>query len=87
LSFIMLSEAILEMAKAGVGVGVMPRWSAQAAIHAGGVRALSIGRRGTYRQWSAATLRAQADPPWLTDFIDLLAARALPARAAAVRAS
>jgi hypothetical protein len=34
------------------------------------------------RQWVAATLAAQADPPYLTDFIDLLAERALPTRTA-----
>jgi LysR family transcriptional regulator, regulator for metE and metH len=85
-SFIMLSEAIIEMAKAGIGIGVMPRWSAQGAIQSGGVRPLSFGRRGMHRQWSAATLRSQAEAAHLTDFIDLLAARALPARAA-IRAS
>lgn len=81
ISFVRLSEAILEMAKAGIGIGVMPRWSAQPAIDAGGVRALSITRRGMHRQWSAATLQTSAEPPYLRDFIALLAARALPARA------
>jgi hypothetical protein len=35
------------------------------------------------RRWVAATLAAQPDPPYLVDFMDLLAARAMPARTAA----
>jgi len=81
-SFIMLTEAIVELARAGTGVGVLPRWSAQAAIAAGGVAALSITRRGMRRRWAAATLAAQPDPPYLIDFVDLIAERALPIRAA-----
>ena len=79
-SFIMLTEAMIELARAGTGVGVLPRWSAQRAIASGAVVALSLTRRGMRRQWVAATLAAQADPPFMTDFIDLLAERALPAR-------
>jgi LysR family transcriptional regulator for metE and metH len=80
-SFIMLTEAMIELAKAGAGVGVLPRWSAQRAIASGAVAALSITRRGMRRHWVAATLAAQPDPPYITDFLDLLAERALPSRA------
>jgi LysR family transcriptional regulator for metE and metH len=79
-SFIMLTEAIIEMAKAGVGVGILPRWSAHAAIAARAVVPLSITRKGVRRQWTAATLKAQPEPPYLTDFLDLVSDRALPAR-------
>jgi LysR family transcriptional regulator for metE and metH len=79
-SFIMLTEAILELARAATGVGVLPRWSAQPAIAGGGVVPLAITRQGLRRQWAAATLAAQPDPPFITDFIDLVADRAMPAR-------
>jgi LysR family transcriptional regulator for metE and metH len=79
-SFIMLTEAMIELARAGTGVGVLPRWSAQRAIASGAVVALPLTRRGMRRQWVAATLAAQADPPFMTDFIDLVAERALPVR-------
>jgi LysR family transcriptional regulator for metE and metH len=82
-SFIMLTEAMIELARAGTGIGILPRWSAQRAIAGGGVVALSITRRARRRRWVAATLAAQADPPYLVDFIDLLAERALPVRAGA----
>jgi LysR family transcriptional regulator for metE and metH len=81
-SFIMLTEAMIELARSGAGVGVLPRWSAQRAIATGAVAALSLTRRGLRRQWVAATLAAQPDPPYMTDFIDLLADRALPVRSA-----
>ena len=80
LSFIMLTEAMIEMAKAGLGVAVLPRWSAQAAIATRSVVPLSLTRRGIRRYWTAATLKAQPMPVWLTDFIDLIAERAMPAR-------
>jgi LysR family transcriptional regulator for metE and metH len=80
ISYIMLTEAMIEMARAGLGVGVIPRWSAQAAISSRAVVPLSITRRGVRRQWSAATLKAQPEAPATTTFIDLIAERALPAR-------
>ena len=79
-SFIMLTEAMIELARAGAGVGILPRWSAQRALASGAVAALSITRRGMRRQWAAATLAAHADPPYLSAFIDLVAERALPVR-------
>ena len=85
-SFIMLTEAMIELSKAGVGTAVLPRWSAQRAIAGGGVAALSITRRGMRRAWAAATLAAQPDPPYLRDFVDLIVDRALPVRAG-IRAS
>jgi LysR family transcriptional regulator for metE and metH len=80
--FVQLTEAILEMVKAGRAVSVLPTWSIQPALRAGTVRAIRLTRRGVHRQWSAATLVAREDPPFLSYFLDLLAAQALPVRAA-----
>ncbi len=80
-SFIMLTEAMIELARAGMGIGILPRWSAQRAIGSGAVVALSITRRGLRRRWAAGTLAAQPDLPSLADFIDLVADCALPVRA------
>ncbi|HTH00979.1 MAG TPA: LysR family transcriptional regulator [Vicinamibacterales bacterium] len=82
LSFIMLTEAMIEMARAGLGVAVLPRWSAQPAIATRTVVPLSLTRRGIRRHWTAATLKAQTMSPWLDDFITLVAERALPAQSA-----
>ena len=81
LSFIMLTEAMIAMARAGIGVAVLPRWSAQQAIANRWVAPLSITRRGIRRFWTAATLKAQPVSPWLADFIELIAERAMPVSA------
>jgi LysR family transcriptional regulator for metE and metH len=78
-SFVMLTEAILEMVKAGLGISVMQTWAVEPALRAGEVKAVPITPSGIRRQWSAATLKA-ADAPYVDAFLDLLAARALPAR-------
>jgi LysR family transcriptional regulator for metE and metH len=78
--FVQLTEAILEMVKAGRAVSVLPTWSIQPALRAGTVRAVRLTRRGIHRQWSAAMLAARQDPPYLAHFLELLAAQALPVR-------
>ena len=82
-SFIMLTDAMIELARAGMGVGILPRWSAQRAIGSGAVVGLSITKRGLRRRWAAATLAAQVDPPYIADFAELIADRALPVRSGA----
>ena len=79
-SFVMLTEAILEMVKAGLGVSVMQTWSIEPALGAGDVKAIPITPSGIHRQWRAATLKEAGRVPHVDAFIDLLAARAMPAR-------
>ena len=80
MSFVMLTEAILEMVKARLGISVMQTWAVEPAIRSGDVRAIPITPAGIHRRWSAATLRAAASAPHIDAFVELLAARALPAR-------
>ncbi|MGD9903333.1 MAG: LysR family transcriptional regulator [Vicinamibacterales bacterium] len=76
-----LTEAILELIRAGQGIGIMARWAIEPALKAGTVRAVRIGRRGVFRAWKAATLRSRPEPKWQKDFVALMAAQAMPARA------
>jgi LysR family transcriptional regulator, regulator for metE and metH len=80
LSFVQLTEAIVEMARAGIGVGMIPRWSVEPLVAAGQLRGLRVTAAGVYREWAAMTLAASEEPRYLTDFLDLLARRSLPAR-------
>jgi LysR family transcriptional regulator for metE and metH len=75
-----LTEAILELVKAGLGIGVMAKWAIEPHIKAGSVRAVRITRRGVYRPWSAVTLKDRVEPRWQREFIALLSRQALPAR-------
>jgi LysR family transcriptional regulator, regulator for metE and metH len=79
-SFVMLTEAILEMVKARLGISVMQTWAIEPALRAGDVRAVAITPAGIRRQWHAATLKAAGRVAHVDAFIDLLANRAMPAR-------
>jgi LysR family transcriptional regulator, regulator for metE and metH len=79
-SHLMLTEAIIEMVKANLGVTIIAKWSVLPAIESGAVRALSLGPKGVFRQWSAATVKGAAEPRHVTDFIQLLGAQSLPAK-------
>lgn len=83
-SFVMLTEAILEMVKARLGISVMQTWAIEPALHAGEVRAVPITATGIRRRWSAATLRAAPPSPHVDAFVELLATRAMPARTSAL---
>jgi LysR family transcriptional regulator for metE and metH len=79
-SAVPLTEAILELVKAGLGVSVMARWAIEPAIKTGSVAAVRITRRGHFRPWSAAALRDRVEPKWQKEFIALLSRQALPAK-------
>ena len=77
-----LTEAILELVKAGLGVSVMARWAIEPALKTGAVKAVKISKRGVYRSWSAVTLRDRVEPKWQREFVTLLSRQALPAKLA-----
>jgi LysR family transcriptional regulator for metE and metH len=81
-----LTEAILELVKAGLGVSVMARWAIAPALRAGEVRTVRITRSGVQRTWQAATLQDRPEPLWQREFVALLARQSLPARLARARA-
>lgn len=70
---IQLTEAIIELVKAGLGVGFMARWAVAPHLKAGTLRAVSYTSRGYRRTWSTATLKDMARVPYVREFIDLLA--------------
>ncbi len=81
-----LTEAILELVKAGLGVSVMARWAIEPALKAGTVRAVRITRRGVLRPWTAVTLKDRVEPKWQKEFVAMLAKQALPAKLDRARA-
>jgi LysR family transcriptional regulator for metE and metH len=73
--FVQLTEAIIEMVRADLGVGVMPKWAIQPALTRADVRAIRITPTGVHRQWSAVTVRDIDQPSYLLDFLKLLPSR------------
>jgi LysR family transcriptional regulator, regulator for metE and metH len=69
-----LTEAIIEMVKAGVGISVLARWAVAPHVEAGTLRAVRLMSRGFHRQWSAAMLRQEPTPLYLREFAKLLSA-------------
>ena len=72
-SKVQLTEALIEMIKAGVGIGVMARWAVAPQIEAGSVRVVPLTRKGLRRRWAAAMLKNKSAPPYLLEFVRLLA--------------
>lgn len=69
-----LTEAILEMVRAGLGISVLARWALpQELLRSGAVRAVPLTSRGVFRQWHAVTLASRRAPPALGSFVRTLA--------------
>jgi len=71
-TYLQLTEGILEMVKAAMGASVLPKWSIANVIASGDVRAIRITRPGVFRKWYAATLKGDAPAPFVEEFIRLL---------------
>jgi LysR family transcriptional regulator for metE and metH len=67
-----LTEAIVEMAAAGTGIGFLARWAVLPQMESGKIAARPLSTGGFRRQWHAMTLRNQAAAPHLTEFLRLL---------------
>lgn len=74
---IQLTEAIVELVKAGLGVSVLARWSVAPQLERGELVARPLTRAGRFRHWSAAW-RAREAAPHVVAFARLLARHPLP---------
>jgi LysR family transcriptional regulator for metE and metH len=48
-----LTEAIVELVRAGLGVSLLGRWAVEPQLRAGGLAARPLGKRGVFRSWRA----------------------------------
>lgn len=67
-----LTEAILELVRAGQGIAVLARWSVVPDLLAGRLVGRPLGPRGLRRSWYVATLKRHAALPHLADFVGLI---------------
>lgn len=77
---VMLSEAIIEMVKANLGISVMSRWFSAPYVAEKSIRTVRITRRGLIRKWVAASISRSPHPPYVSAFTSLVSKYALPAR-------
>lgn len=72
LTRIQLTEAIVELVAAGLGISVLAGWAIAPAIRAGIVRAVRLTESGYSRRWFVAMRADDLRLPYHVDLIDLL---------------
>jgi LysR family transcriptional regulator for metE and metH len=70
---VMVTEAIIEMVRGGLGVAALARWAVAPQLASGAVVGLPLTAHGFYRAWSTAQLREKQAPAYLQEFIRVLA--------------
>jgi LysR family transcriptional regulator, regulator for metE and metH len=71
-SRIQLTEAMIELVKAGMAIAILPRWLVVTHAASAHMRAVRLTRKGIRREWCAATLRGPSVPPHVIEFTGLL---------------
>jgi len=67
-----LTEAILEMVRANLGIAVFARWAVAPLLASGELNAVRLTRWGIRRTWFAAVRRNLQRPPHVDAFVSLL---------------
>ncbi len=67
-----MTEAIINMIKAGLGVSVLVRWAAAPYLNSSDLVPVHLTRSGIRRMWYAVTLREDSRPAYIQGFIELL---------------
>ncbi len=69
---VQLTEAIVELVRAGLGVAVLARWAVHPMVAAGRLAARPLTARGLHRRWSAVMPKDIARIDFVREFIQLL---------------
>lgn len=77
-----LTEALIEMVRAGIGVAVLAQWAVAPYVQAGKLTTTRFTEKGLHRRWSAALIQQPSVPLHLREFVNLL--RAGPTQSAGV---
>jgi LysR family transcriptional regulator for metE and metH len=71
-SHIMLTEAIIELVRAGMGVTPLARWAAAPYLADGRLTGVRVTSRGVPRQWYAAMIKQSPVPLHLREFMQMI---------------
>lgn len=69
---LVVTPAVVEMARAGFGVAVVPRWILESVASLEDLRVLRLGEGGLWRTWYATWLRFRSDEPALAALVQVL---------------
>ena len=68
-----LTEARVELVKAGMGIAVLSRWLVRPFVReSNSIKLLPIGKRGFYRTWHVATIDQKKNDPMVRQFATFL---------------
>jgi LysR family transcriptional regulator for metE and metH len=70
---VQLTEAVLSMVQAGLGIAVLARWAVAPYLESGRAKAIPLKTPGLRREWKAVALKSPATPAYFGDFIGRLA--------------
>ena len=73
LSLIQLTEAMIELVKADMGICVLARWAVEPHVRAGTLRTVPITAGGIQRRWYSATRATKNAPAYLREFEQFVA--------------
>ena len=76
IAHVQLTEAVLGLVKADLGVAVLARWVLQSYLDAGVVRGVRITPKGFHRRWQAVMPKRLAGTDYVSEFCRLLSAHA-----------
>lgn len=69
---VQVTEAILEMVKANMGVNVMAKWIIKPYLDDKDIALVPVTKRGIHRTWYAATLNQESPPQYMKNFLEHL---------------
>jgi LysR family transcriptional regulator for metE and metH len=75
ISRVPLTEAIIDMVRAGLGVSVLAKWAVSPHLRAGSVCGRPITNSGLYREWHVAMRRSASQRPHQVHFVRTLRAQ------------
>jgi len=77
---VQLTEAILELVRAGMGVSILARWVVQPYLQSRALCGVRLGSQGFLRAWTGVVPRALAKTDYVSEFLRLVGAHAPVAR-------
>lgn len=67
-----ITEALVEMVRSGIGIGVLASWTVQPELDAGDLVSVRVTKEGIRRHWYGVWTDAPSTPAYVAHFLDVL---------------